>query len=105
MSYSYYDNPESVSANSSVIGGTTVYYNVYAYSGNDVYYNLTIGLANLSSSPAYNQNDANSGGDAGDDLSSALALADQNGTYYGWVSDMPPITTTSTAFKSHPASP
>ena len=87
LSYSYYDNPETVSANSSTVGGTTVYYNVYAYSGNDVYYNLSIGLANLSSSPAYNQNDANSGGDAGDDVSTALALANQNGTYYGWVSD------------------
>ena len=42
LSYSYYDNPETVSANSSTVGGTTVYYNVYAYSGNDVYYNLSL---------------------------------------------------------------
>ena len=87
LAYSLSYNPESVSGNSSSIGGTTIYYNVVGYSGNDVYYNLTIGLANLSDSPAFNQNDANSGGDAGDDFSTAFGLPNGNGTYYGWISD------------------
>ncbi len=87
IAYSYYDNPETVSANSTTIGGTTVYYNVVPYSGTDVYYNLTIGIANLSDSPAFNQNDANSGGDAGDDFTTSLALQSNNSTYYGWISD------------------
>jgi len=81
-----FDNPEMASGNSSSVGGTTVYYRVYTYSGYDVYYNLTISLANLSNTPAYNQNDANSGGDAGDDFSDALNLTG-NGTYFGWISD------------------
>ena len=87
LAYSYFDNPETVSGNSSSISGTTIYYNVVAYSGNDLYYNLTIGFANLSDSPAFNQNDANSGGDAGDDFSTALGLPNDNGTYYGWISE------------------
>jgi len=87
LAYSYFDNPETVSGNSSSISGTTIYYNVVAYSGNDLYYNLTIGIANLSDSPAFNQNDANSGGDAGDDFSTALGLPNDNGTYYGWISE------------------
>jgi len=87
ISYSYNDNPEVVSGNSSSIGGSTIYYRVVAYTGNDLYYNLTIELGNLSDSPAFNQNDANSGGDAGDDFSSALALPNDNGTYHGWISD------------------
>ena len=87
LAYSYFDNPETVSGNSSSIGGTTIYYNVAAFSGNDLYYNLTIGIANLSDSPAFNQNDANSGGDAGDDFSTALGLPNDNGTYYGWISE------------------
>ena len=87
LAYSYFDNPETVSGNSSSISGSTIYYNVAAYTGNDVYYNLTIGLVNLSDSPAYNQNDANSGGDAGNVFSAALGLASNNSTYYGWISD------------------
>ncbi len=80
-------NPEEVSANSSSLGNSTIFYRVLCYSGIAVDYNLTIGLVNLSSSPAFNQNDANSGGDAGDDFSTALALPSVNGTYYGFVSD------------------
>ena len=85
IDYSYFDNPETVSGNSTAIGGTTVYYNVVAYSGTDLYYNLTIGMVNLSDSPAFNQNDANSGGDAGDIFSDALVLLANNSTstYYG----------------------
>ena len=86
-SASSFDNPEEVSGNSSSIGGTTIYYRVLVYSGSDVDYNLTIGIANLSASPAYNQNDANSGGDAGDVFSDALVLSANNSTYYGWISD------------------
>ena len=73
------NNPEEVSANSSSIGNSTIFYRVLCYSGIAVDYNLTIGLVNLSSSPAFNQNDANSGGDAGDDFSSALTLPSVNG--------------------------
>ena len=87
VTYSYNDNPEIVSGNSTPVGGTRIYYRVVAYTGNDLPYNLTIGIANLSDSPAFNQNDAYSGGDAGDNLSSPLSLPNQNGTYYGWVSD------------------
>ena len=86
-SASSFDNPEEVSGNSSSIGGTTIYYRVLVYSGSGVDYNLTIGIANLSASPAYNQNDANSGGDAGDVFSDALVLSANNSTYYGWISD------------------
>jgi len=85
-----YDNPETASGNSSSVGGSTVYYRVNDYSGFDVYYNLTISLANLSDTPAYNQNDANSGGDAGNDFATALNLtmANQtNSTFHGWISD------------------
>ena len=80
-------NPEEVSGNSSSIGGTTIYYRITAYSGSDLDYNLTIGIANLSDSPAFNQNDANSGGDAGDDFATSLSLPSNNSTYYGWISD------------------
>ena len=83
-------NPEEVSGNSSSIGGETIYYRIRSYSGSDVDYNLTIGLANLSDSPAYNQNDAYSGGDAGNNLSSALGLPINNqtqATFHGWISD------------------
>ena len=80
-------NPEEVSGNASSVGGSTIYYRVIDYSGMDVYYNLTINIANLSDSPAFNQNDANSGGDAGNDFASALALPDGNGSYSGWISD------------------
>ncbi|MBJ29463.1 MAG: hypothetical protein CMB61_05360 [Euryarchaeota archaeon] len=84
---SWSSNPESVSGNSSAIGGTTVYYRVSAWSGTDVSYNLTIGMGNLSDSPAYNQNDANSGGDVGNDIASSFALPIDNGSYGGWISD------------------
>ena len=80
------NNPEDVSANASTVGGTTVYYRVIDYSGVGVYYNLTIGMADMSTLPAYNQDDANTGGDAGDGFSSATYLTG-NGSYEGWISD------------------
>ena len=86
-SASSFTNPEEVSGNASSIGGTTIYYRVLVYSGTAVDYNLTIGIGNLSDSPAFNQNDANSGGDAGDDFAGATGLPANNSTYYGWISD------------------
>ena len=91
IDYSYYDNPELVSGNTSTIGGTTIFYRVEAYSGaTATNYTLSIFLANLSDTPAYNQNDAYSGGDAGNDFSSALNLNITNqtqSTFHGWISD------------------
>ena len=88
LDYSYYDNPESVSGNSSSIGGSTVHYRVEAWTSTslNVSYTMSIYIANLSSLPGFNQNDANSGGDAGDDFTSALSLLG-NGSYEGWISD------------------
>ena len=86
ISYSWYDNPEAVGSGAANIGGTNVSVLVDAFSGADSY-TLQIWLTNDSSSPAYNQNDANSGGDAGNGFDQALALPSTNGTYFGWASD------------------
>ena len=85
---SLFENPEEVSGNGSSVSGTTVYYRVQAWTSNaaSINYTLTINFANLSDTPAFNQNDANSGGDAGNDFATALNLSG-NGTYYGWISD------------------
>ena len=85
---SLFDNPEEVTGNGSAVSGTTVYYRVQAWTSNaaSINYTLTINFANLSDTPAFNQNDANSGGDAGNDFATALNLSG-NGTYHGWISD------------------
>ena len=85
---SLYDNPEEVSGNGSAVSGTTVYYRVQAWTSSaaSINYTLTINFANLSDTPAFNQNDANSGGDAGNDFATPVNLSG-NDTYYGWISD------------------
>jgi len=94
---SLYDNPETVSGNGSAVSGTTVYYRVQAWtsSASSMNYTLDIHFVNLSDTPAFNQNDANSGGDAGNDFASATHLSGngnfsqgpQSFTYFGWISD------------------
>ncbi len=89
IDYSLFETPEEVSGNGSAVSGTTVYYRVQAWDSAASFainYTLTINFANLSDTPAFNQNDADSGGDAGNDFATALNLSG-NGTYYGWISD------------------
>ncbi|MDP7003691.1 MAG: hypothetical protein QGG21_01555 [Candidatus Thalassarchaeaceae archaeon] len=88
IDYSLFENPEEVTGNGSAVSGTTVYYRVQAWTSGaaSIDYTLTINFANLSDTPAFNQNDANSGGDAGNDFPDALNLSG-NGTYFGWISE------------------
>ena len=86
IAYSWYDNPEAVGSGAANIGGTNVSILIDAFSGADDY-TLEIWLTNSSTSPGLNQNDANSGGDAGNGFQQALPLPSSNGTYYGWASD------------------
>jgi len=86
IAYSWYDNPEAVGSGAANIGGTNVSILVDAFSGADSY-TLEVWLTNSSTSPGFNQNDANSGGDAGNGFQQALALPSSNGTYFGWASD------------------
>jgi hypothetical protein len=85
LDYSYNDNPENVTSGSASIGGTTVTLLVRAWSGADNY-SLSINFENISNSPVFNQNDANSGGDVSSNFSTAYNLTPNN-TYYGWISD------------------
>ena len=86
LDYSYDYNPENVSSGTELVGGTNVSLLVRAWASGDNY-SLTIYFQNISSAPAFNQNDANSSTDAGNTFSSALSLPPSNGTYYGWISD------------------
>ena len=85
LDYSYDNNPENVSSGSASIGGTTVTLLVRAWSGAENY-TLLINFDDISNSQVFNQNDANSGGDASGNFSSAYNLTG-NDTYYGWISD------------------
>jgi hypothetical protein len=88
IDYSLFESPEEVSGNGSAVSGSTVYYRVQAWTSSaaSIDYTLTINFANLSDTPAFNQDDANSGGDAGNDFPDALNLSG-NGTYHGWISE------------------
>ena len=73
---------DSVSSNGTGVGGTTVYINVDRWSGSGQY-TLQIWIFTVTPPPA--QNDANTGGDAGDTYSTPTALNGTNATYYGYV--------------------
>ena len=84
-----YYNPGTVTANSTLVSGSTIIFHVRAISSSvvDLNYTLTFNFSDISSSsPALNQNDANSGGDAGNSFEEAYVLS-ENGSYMGWVSD------------------
>ncbi len=73
---------DSVSSNGTNVGGTTVYINVDRWTGSGQY-TLQIWIFTVTPPPA--QNDANTGGDAGDTYSTPTALNGTNATYYGYV--------------------
>ena len=73
---------DSVSSNGTGVGGTTVYINVDRWTGSGQY-TLQIWIFAVTPPPA--QNDANTGGDAGDTYSTPTALNGTNATYYGYV--------------------
>lgn len=80
-------NPEMVSANGTSVGGADILLRVRAYSG-DSNYTMSIGMENVTGVPTSgNQNDANSSGDAGDNMSYGLDLPQTNATYWGWISN------------------
>ena len=80
-------NPEMVSANGTSVGGADILLRVRAYSG-DSNYTMSIGMENVTGVPTSgNQNDANTGGDAGDNTTYATDLPQTNATWWGWISN------------------
>ena len=75
---------DSVSSNGTNVSGTTVYINVDQWSGSGQY---TLQIWIFTVTPPPTQNDANTGGDAGDTYSTPTALNGTNATYYGYVDD------------------
>ena len=73
---------DSVSSNGTGVGGTTVYINVDRWTGSGQY---TLQIWIFTVTPPLAQNDANTGGDAGDTYSTPTALNGTNATYYGYV--------------------
>ena len=87
INYDYYD-PYEVTSNGTNVGGDTVYIRVYT-TGNEGNYSLTINLFSTAGQPGSNQDDAGSGGDAGDALGTALAvnMTGNTTTFEGWVDE------------------
>ena len=86
-------NPETMGSNGTDIGGSTVYMVIKDYPAAASYgsYNVTIRLFSIAGNPLYSQNDANSGGDAGNDLGNATNLSIPQSTnsttsFSGWKS-------------------
>ena len=78
---------DSVSSNSTSVGGTTVYIRVDQWTGSGQY-TLQIWIFSTSSGGGgggSSQNDANTGGDASDVQSTPTSLNPTNATYYGYV--------------------
>ena len=73
---------DSVTSNGTNVSSTTVYINVDRWTGSGQY-TLQIWIFSVTPPPA--QNDANTGGDAGDTYSTPTALNGTNETYYGYV--------------------
>ena len=73
---------DSVTSNGTNVSSTTVYINVDRWTGSGQY-TLQIWIFTVTPPPA--QNDANTGGDAGDTYSTPTALNGTNATYYGYV--------------------
>ena len=81
LSTSSYDE---VTSNGTGIGGTTVYIEARRWSGSGQY---TLQVWIFSEPQGPTQNDAGSGGDAGDDSTSATPLNSSNQSVSGWISD------------------
>ena len=80
-------NPEEVTANGTTVGGDDVLFRVRAYYG-DSNYTMSFGMANVSGVPTSDsQNDANTGGDAGDNTTYPTYLPDTNASYSGYISN------------------
>ena len=87
------NNPETMGSNGTNVGGSTVYILIKDYPSAASYgsYNLTLQLFSIAGNPLYSQNDANSGGDAGNDLGNATNLSIPQNTnsttsFSGWKS-------------------
>jgi len=82
--------PENVESNGTNVGGTTVYLKVddYPFSPAPGWYNLTLELFSITGLPAYNQNDAGTGGDASDDHTNAtylnMSVVPGDNSFSGW---------------------
>ena len=81
--------PENVASNGTNVGGTIVYLQVDDWgSSAPGWYNLTLELFSTSGLPAYNQNDAGTGGDASNDYLNPTNLTintvSANNSYTGW---------------------
>ena len=87
ISYDYGDTWSTISSNGSSVAGTTVYIQI-ASSSDEGYYNFSYGFGSTSSQPGSNQDDAGTGGDAGNTASAAtnLSVPVTGGNYTGWVS-------------------
>jgi len=80
-------NPEEITANGTTVGGSDVLFRVRAYSG-DSNYTMNFGMANVSGVPTSDtQNDANTGGDAGNNMTYPTDLPESNGSYSGFISN------------------
>ena len=85
--------PETVGSNGTDVGSSTVYLEIKDWPTSPSYgsYNVTLSLFSIIGNPAYNQNDAGSGGDAGDDVLNATNLSIPQSTnsstsFSGWKS-------------------
>ena len=83
LSVSAYDE---VSSNGTIVGGTTVYIEARLWSGSGQY-TLQVWIFGTANQPGSNQNDANSGTDAGGSAAGSLQLNSTNQTISGWISD------------------
>ena len=85
--------PESVGSNGTDVGASNVYLEIKDWPTAPSYgsYNVTLSLFSIIGNPAYNQNDAGSGDDAGDDALNATNLSipqstNSSSTFSGWKS-------------------
>ena len=82
--------PETLGSNGTDVSSSTVYLEIKDWPSAPSYgaYNVTLSLFSIIGNPAYNQNDAGSGGDAGDDVynSTNLSIVNLNTTFSGWKS-------------------
>ena len=85
--------PEAVGSNGTNIGASTVYLEIKDWPVSPSYgsYNFTVDLFSIAGNPAYSQDDALSGDDAGDDLGNATGLpipqtSNSTRSFSGWKS-------------------
>jgi hypothetical protein len=86
-------NPETVGSNGTNVGSSTVYLEIKDWPTSPSYgsYNVTLSLFSIIGNPGYNQNDAASGIDAGDDALNATNLpipqtSNSTRSFSGWKS-------------------